>query len=208
MKLPSRLALLAALAAGLAGCDVIPAPQPDLTRYYLMSAPEPRAEAPAGGGTLRIGLRAVAVPAYLKGPEMVVRRGANEVVREETARWAEPIEAGVGRALRAGLRASPAVAQVWAQPFPLDQDRDYDVSVEVVRCEGAEGGGNRARFSAVIEVSTAGAQPRVVARREFEADSAWDGKDFAQLAAGLGRAAAKLGSEAAAALPAEPPKDR
>ena len=63
--------------------------------------------------------------------------GENEVEFRDYRRWAEPLDAGVARVLRARLLASPDVAQVYAEPFPADQDRDFDVSVEVTQVRGA-----------------------------------------------------------------------
>jgi hypothetical protein len=59
-----------------------------------------------------------------------------------------------------------------------------------------------ARFAATIEITTAGKDSRVVVRKTFVApDAAWDGKDFARLAALLGEAVGALSQEVVAALP-------
>lgn len=200
---PFSLALLClapAIALLPAGCDVVPPAQLDQTRFYVLTTPEP---APAEGGTLRVGLCTVGLPAYLKSPLIMVRRGTNEFAPQDYARWAEPLDAGIARVLRAQIRATPGVGQLYQQPFPLDRDRDYDVTIEIVRCEGSVANGHSvARFEAVFEISTAGDNPRVVARKTFAArEIAWDGRDFGRLAADLSQDAAALGREAAAALP-------
>jgi hypothetical protein len=100
------------------------------------------------------------------------------------------------------------VAQVYAAPFPGDQDRDFDVAVDVRRCEAeADGTGARtASLAATVEVWTAGPSPRLVARRSFvAAPAAWDGSDYGQLAGLLSADVAALAREIASALPAKAP---
>jgi uncharacterized lipoprotein YmbA len=135
---------------------------------------------------------------------VAVRRGSNELVLSDYARWAEPLDAAIARMLRGGLEASPAVARVFPQPFPFDAERDCDVSVRILRCEGAVEPNGRAfaRFDAEIEVTSAGPNPRLIARKTFAAPAApWDGQDYSRLAALLGDDVAALGREAATLLP-------
>lgn len=198
-------ALIPGLLLALTACNLAQPAQDDPTRYFVLSDPAARqGEAPAAG-TLRIGLRAVRLEGYLKRKEMVVRTGENEVEFRDFRRWAEPLDAGIARVIRSRLLASPEVAQVYSEPFPLDQDRDFDVLIEVRRCEGsmAPSGKPAASLSATIEVSTAGANAHVVARRVFVApDAAWDGSDFERLASLLSADVSALGQEALAAVPA------
>lgn len=186
------------------GCNVAQPAQDDPTRYFVLSdPPAPAGLSPATPGA-RIGLKAVKLESYLRRREIVVRTGDNEVEFRDFRRWAEPLDTAVARVIRAKLLASPGVAQVVTEPFPADQDRDFDVSVEVRRCEGlaSRSGHYAADFEATIEVSTAGTGPRVIARRTISApDAAWDGSDFDRLAALLSADAAALGQEVAASLP-------
>ncbi|HEX3731127.1 MAG TPA: ABC-type transport auxiliary lipoprotein family protein [Opitutaceae bacterium] len=187
----------------LAGCDIIPPAQTDPTRYYVLSdaAPAPSEAAVTSG--LRIGLRSVELAGYLKSPDLIVRRGPNELSLQDYARWAEPLDAGIGRLVRDQLRADAAVSRVYLQPFPLDANRDYDVSISVARCEGGAGA---AHFAATVEISTAGDSPHLVARRTFAApDAAWDGRDFGQLAGLLSADIQALGKDIVAALPSSRP---
>jgi uncharacterized lipoprotein YmbA len=200
----NRLLLLLTLALLLAGCSgLIPAPQTDPTRYFVLTGPPPAA---AAGGSLRIGLRTVELAAYLKSPDMIVRQGTNEIALQDYARWGEPLDAGIARLLRESLQAAGGVGRVYLQPFPLDTDRDYDVAVTVLRCEGATGGkgGRGARFAATFEITKPG-DGRLVARRTFVApDVGWNGTDFAQLAGLLSDDVAALGQDVVGALPTAP----
>jgi hypothetical protein len=92
---------------------------------------------------------------------------------------------------------------VLTEPFPFDQQRDYDVSIDVRRCEGAlEGSGYKAEFSALIEISTTGPDPRIVVRKLFEAPAAdWDGINYDRLASLLSSDVSALGQEVASSIP-------
>jgi uncharacterized lipoprotein YmbA len=150
---------------------------------------------------LRLGLRPIELPAYLKSRSLVVRNGRNEVIYQDFARWAEPLEAGIARVLRARLTATPEVGQVYAHPFPFDRERDYDISVTVIRCEGAnEAPDAVARFAAVVEIVEAKAG-KVVSRRVVAApDLSWDG-DHAALVEALSTSVGHLANEVVAQLP-------
>jgi hypothetical protein len=207
-----------ALTAAVAGCNVIPAAQSDPTKFYILSAPLgreaeshanatalPSADNPSAAKKVRLGLKTVEVASYLKGPEMVVRSGSNEVTMQEYARWAEPIQAGVTRLLREQLAGAANVARIDVQPFPLDQARDFDIAVTILHCEGATGGseGRGARFEASIRISTAGLTPELVARKIYTAPAAaWDGQNFDKLALLLSADVQELGAAILEAVPA------
>jgi uncharacterized protein len=189
----------------LAACNVVPPPQDDPTRYFVLSDPAFEAAQAPAAGALRIGLKAIRLESYLGRKEMVVRTGENEVEFRDFRRWAEPLGAAIGRVVRLRLLEAPGVAQVLTEPFPMGHDRDFDVSIDVRRCEGSldPSGKYSASLSATIEVSTAGASPHVVARRLFTAPAgAWDGRDFDRLASLLSADVSALGQEAASAIPA------
>jgi uncharacterized lipoprotein YmbA len=199
------LPLCGAIGAFLAACNMVQPPQADAVRYYVLGGPSPSgapAQAPATG--LRVGLKNVELAGYLKTLSIAVRRGPNEIVLNDYARWAESLDAAISRMLRGGLEASPAVARVFQQPFPFDADRDCDLSVRILRCEGALEPNGRAvaRFAAEIEVTSAGPNPRLIARKEFTApELPWDGRDYSRLASLISDDVAALAREASALLP-------
>ena len=208
-----RLTLGVAVAGGLglllAGCNIIPAPSADPTRYYVLAGPpvgEPGVQPVTG--SLRLGLKNVELAPYLRKGSLVVRTGANEVSFPVEARWAEPLEQEILHSLRSQLLAAPTVGRVFVQPFPFDEPRDFDVSVRVIRCEGvrpAGGGAASVRFAANLEITRIGAGSEVVARKRFvAAEVAWDGSDYGRLAALLSEAVGALSGEVVAALPAQP----
>lgn len=188
--------------AALAGCSVVPEPQADLTRYYVLAEPVAEvASVPAVEG-LKVGLLKVQIPPYLDKGVVVVREGENELVYNDYARWAEPLADSMTRMLRGRLLASPQVARVFTEGFPFDQKRDYDVAVHIQRCEGAQIGGRFvARFVATIEITSPEANARVIARKVFAApETEWDGRDYGALVEALTQAASSLGDEVAKAL--------
>ena len=188
----------------LAACNVVPSAQSDSTRFYVLSSPPLPVTAPASSG-LRLGLRSVDVAEYLRNRSIIVRQGPNELVPDDYNRWAESLDSGIMRILRTSLVAAPNVGRVFSQPFPLDSDRDYDIAVTVLHCEGVRSGLSRAasHFSALVEITSGGPDPKVVARLNFTApDSALNGRDYDELAARLSDAVSGLARGIVAALPA------
>lgn len=203
-----RLLTFAPGLIALAGCNILPPARPDATRFYVLAGPRGEETAPPRtAGARRLGLKPVEVASYLRKGTLVVRTGGNEIVFADEARWADRIEQEIARTLRLRLLAVPGAERVFAAPFPIDEKRDFDVSVQVLQCEGVRApGGAVARFSALVEITAVGANGRVVARRNFTApESAWDGKDFARLAALLGESVGALAQEVVAMLPEKNP---
>ena len=198
--------VLSGLLCAFAACNVVQPAQEDPTRYFVLSDPSLHpSQSPAPSSGARIGLKTVRLENYLRRREMVVRMGDNEIQFRDYRLWAEPLDAAIARVLRTRFMASPDVAQVYAEPFPPAQDRDFDVSIEVRRCEGSANAAGRftASLSAAIEISTTGANPRVVAHKVFVApDAVWDGRDFDRLASLLTADVSALGQEVLADLPA------
>jgi uncharacterized lipoprotein YmbA len=206
-SLPAAAALALALALG--GCTLLPERGPDPTRHFVLTGPSPAAvnEAAKIGG-LKVGLRSVQIAPYLDGKSMVVRRGDNEIDYREYARWAEPLAIGINRMLVARLHLSEQVARVFPQPYPFDIERDLDVSVNVLRCEGRvrPDGRTVASFLCGIEIVRVGGDgPGEVIRREvFEAaEIEWSEGDHAALAAHLSSQVAELAEFIVSALPGE-----
>jgi len=188
-----------------AGCSIIPQAVEDPTRYYLLTQAAPSAASFTPHGHLRVGVRTVELPGYLASNRtIVVRRGANEIRYQEYARWAEPLETALQHIVRDRILGNDAVAAAEISPFRLDGERDYDVTVRVLRCEGgvdAEGH-SAAEFAAVFEITDPRKDNAVVVRRRFEAKPVrWDGSNYSALASALGEEAGALGDEIAQALP-------
>ncbi len=194
-----------------AACSILPKPQPDPTRHYVLTGPAVETvNAALGQGTLKVGVRTVSVAPYLDGKSMIVRRGENEIDYRDFARWAEPLGVAINRMLVARLHVSPKVARVFPQPFPFDVARDVDVAVTVLRAEGQVKADGTATISFLCGIQIVrvnerpDAVPEVLAREVFEApEIPWTEGDYSVLASGLSEGIAKLAEAIVAKLPAE-----
>lgn len=188
MKRSLSLSALLLFAGGLlavSGCNVIPATQPDATRYYVLTTPTSTpAEAGPESPHWRISLRTIEVPSFLRGKAMQVRSAGNEIHFAEQALWAESLEAGLSRVLRECLERRGEVAHVVAS---AGEDPDFDVLVRVLRCEG-DREAKVARFAAVVEVYAPRMSGELRAKETFVMEvPGWDGS-YGQLAAKLSEA--------------------
>lgn len=203
---PFRLPLIGLCLLVVSGCTLLPAPSSDPTRYYVLSGASLDQTRPTKAEHARvIGLKRIEITPYLNGKDLVVREAGNEITYHSFSRWAEPLATSIGRVLADRLEASANVARVYAQPFPFEVARDYDLAVSVVRCEGERRADGRAVPSlvAVIELTEAKAGGAVVHRKTFIAPAqSWDGKDFGALAAALSEGVAALGVELTQLIPA------
>lgn len=192
------------------GCQIIPAPQPDPTHYYTLAIPASMETAlPSPTATLRIGLNPVDLAPYLRKGVLVVRSGGNEVVFNDFARWAEPLDVGIARALQMSLTTDPRIAHVWLSPLSMDDRRDFDVTVHIRRADGVLGAsGASVRFVAIVDISKPGDPPRLVLQKAFTAPAiAWDGRDYGAMAGALSKAVLELSKDIADSLPAAPAKN-
>jgi uncharacterized lipoprotein YmbA len=188
-----------------ASCSIpLPSAQADLTRYYLLtSAARPEAKAETVSKRWVIGVRNVAIPSYLRTKSFAIRSHTNEVNFLDLARWGEPLEQGVERVLVENLQALPNVARISMQPFRAEEQRDFDLLVQVSACEGTADGA--VQFSASWRIVALAAAENTVAEGSYTAAGLhWDGHDCGQLAAKLSEALAGISHDIAAALPREP----
>jgi uncharacterized lipoprotein YmbA len=208
--IPRRpLFFLPGIAAALvvSGCAFLQ-PRADPTRFYVLTVPAAASAGVTDGdaGLLKVGLRLVEVPAYLRTRFMVVRTGANEIHFADFDRWAEPLDQGIGRVMKETLGSARNVESV-ALNTCGDESLDYEVAVRILACEGTrvENGRSSICFAAAWEVRTVGTNSTAVKRGGFTAGAAdWDGKDYGQLAARLGAAIAGAGKALAADLVLDP----
>ena len=199
---------LASIFCLLTACSLpLPQAQSDLTRYYLLTSTDIRPETDTAA-TLKqwvVGVRAVDVPAYLRGKPFAIRSHANEIMFLDFVRWGEPLDQGIARVLVENLRSLKNVARVSMQPFRADEQRDFEILMHVSACEGTADGDVRfaVNWRILAPVGSAG----TVAEGNYAASGLrWDGRDHGQLAAKLSEALGGLSREIAASLPKEPAK--
>jgi uncharacterized lipoprotein YmbA len=204
----SGFCFLASVFCLLAACSLpLPQAQPDLTRYYLLTPTDIHPETDTAA-TLKpwvVGMRAVDVSAYLHGKPFAIRSHANEIMFLDFVRWGELLDQGIARVLAENLRSLKNVARVSTQPFRADEQRDFEIMVNVTACEGTAEGD--VRFAASWRILAPGGSAGTVAEGNYAASGLrWDGRDHGQLAAQLSEALAGLSRDIAAALPKEPAK--
>jgi uncharacterized lipoprotein YmbA len=178
------------------GCKLLPEPQADPTRYYVLTA---RAGGGAAIASAAVQVRPVEVASYLRNRPLVVRRGEHEIAWRDYARWGEPLEQGIGRVLLEELRSRGVAAVAAGGPGREGPAAERQLTVRVLACEGAADGA--VLFRATWELATIGPKPAVTARGEHRAAGLqWDGKTEAALVARLSEAIGGLASEIAGAL--------
>ena len=180
------------------GCSLLPEPQTDPTKYYVLSTANTGVVAQDGAPV--VNLREVELASYLRGRPLVVRRGDNEIEFREFSRWGEPLELGVARLLRDELVARGAASAVRGAGGRREfSGNDYTVSVRLLSCEGASNGS--VVFRAVWELAPAGEKAGNPVRGDYRpTELRWDGKSEASLAAKLSEAVSGLAGEIAMAL--------
>ncbi len=197
-----RLIAVALLAVFAGGCSIVPQAKVDPTRTYILGTPGDVAAPPDIRAGMRVSIRALTLAGYLQGSKaMLVRHGENEIVPQDYARWAEPLDSGVARLLRDGLVAAGA-ASVVDSPPGMGRDADCDLSLWISACEGLKnpGGTFGVKFSANYEIRFHQSPGKII-RRTFVAPSqAWDGADFGRLAGLLSACVEKLSFDIAAVL--------
>lgn len=118
MNIPRRLAaaLLPLLVMiGANGCMSL-TPKSDPTRHFTLSpVAEPDTTTAAIPG-LNVLIRDVDIPEYLNRSNLVLRRSTDEVQVLEFDRWAEPLEAGIARALAGNLSRLLGTSAVHTSP--------------------------------------------------------------------------------------------
>lgn len=197
---PGLVALLLVTLTGLAGCKILPEPQSDPTRNFVLSTKPANAAPAVAANAPTIHLRAVELANYLRTRAMVVRRGENEIEFREFAQWGEALDLGIARVLREELLARGRVlaVQVPGSRAASGGGNEVDLRIRVLACEGAVDGA--VAFRAAWELVRSGT---VAQRGDYRADNVrWQPTNEASLAAGLSEAVAGLATEISSALAA------
>ncbi len=201
---PGKFSLLAlGLTLALTGCQILPSPVADSTRYFVMAdgaSQSPTTTAPASAPA--VGLFATDLPGYLRNQRsLVVRLGENEIRYQDDARWAEPIDTTVNRIVRSRLLATGAIARVDQAPFPAHLEHSANVKIRLTRCEGFRPASGQALALLEAELELTDANASVLRRVALKAPPLdWDGQDFAALARLLGTSTQWLGDAIAAEI--------
>lgn len=132
----------AALGLGLlfqVGC----AGRSEKSSFYILS---PMAEAPSveknvsGSSNFSIGIAPVTLPKYLKKPQIVTRKGSNELHLAEFDRWAGKIEEDIGRVIARNLTNLLSTERVFSDSLLEAIAQDLTVKMDISRFDGELGG--------------------------------------------------------------------
>ena len=125
-----------------AGCSILPAPQPDATRYFVLTAVDltrtnPGLAALPPLGNIAIGLGPITFPDYLARAAIVTQASGNRVELSPSDRWAEPLDVTFKRVLAQDLTtALGGNAQVAVFPwFGTPPRFAYRVEPTIDRCD-------------------------------------------------------------------------
>lgn len=183
----------------MAGCSMLPESQPDRTRYYVLASTKGAAdggEAPTTTKPVRVIVRLVSLPEFLRNRIMPVRVGSNELRFVDEARWAEPLDAALTRLIGDRLAQSPGLRVYERRGEP----HDCEVAVRVTHAEGVLPAGV-VRISAHIEIYSTDIDQRLLATDDFTTDvPGWDGHDYGELAKKLSEGVSALGGRIAELL--------
>ena len=113
------------------------------SRFYVLN-PIPSSgtgeQVKANEPCVSLGVGPIELPEYLDRPQVVTRLSQNEIHLAEFDQWAEPLHHNFSRVLAENLSILLCVDNVAIFPWKRDIPIDYQVSVEVTRFDGLQGG--------------------------------------------------------------------
>jgi uncharacterized lipoprotein YmbA len=163
------------------------------SRFYLL---EPLAVVSDGAGDRELGLGVgpIRAPGYLDRPQIVTRSTDNQIQLAEFDRWGEPLRESVSRVLAANLGRLVGTERVQRHPWRASRDVEIAVEVDVERFDGERGG------SVVLDANWRLRSEGAPVQRAAHIVEETRGGDYADLAAAMSRALARLSTEMATAV--------
>lgn len=185
------VAVLGVVPFVLSGCLGLE-PQPDRTRFYVLTAEAERVS-PTEGADLAV--RRLELPGYLDSSQIVFRVAEHEVSYRSLHRWGGALDAMLNQALTDALNQARPDWRVVSGPttgVPLLLD------IRVLRFEG--GPGNSAHFAFEWELMRTGERSSAGHGRIVHS-APWNGEDVAALVAALADLIQAAAAELAEDLP-------
>jgi uncharacterized lipoprotein YmbA len=120
----------------LSGCASTPP-----TRFFVLNpiAGSERMGSRMSERCLAIAIGPVKIPEYLNQSEIVMRITQNEVRVDEFAKWAEPLEDNISRALAENLSSLLCIRSIAIFPWKGGTLIDYRIDVHVIQMDGMLG---------------------------------------------------------------------
>jgi uncharacterized lipoprotein YmbA len=168
-------------------------------KFYLLHPLQEAAAEKQSAHPLSMGVGPVDLPEYLDRQQIVTRVNPGEVRLADFERWAEPLKGNFSRVLAENLSQLLATDRIAIFPWTGAPHIDYQVTVEVLRFDGAPGNPVQlsARWSVIDEKDK-----KTLIEKKSEITIPAEGQDFAGLVAAQSKAVAALSREIAAAIKA------
>jgi uncharacterized lipoprotein YmbA len=144
----------------LSGC-ITPPPGPKSRYYQLQPSAAPALAALDPASYVIVG--PVEVSPYLNRPQIVERRGPNELAYREFDRWAEALDKGVSAVIATNMTRLLDTNRVLAFSNSSGRERGYSIQLRVDRFEASPGG--EAVLSATWRVLGAGKEVEPILNR-------------------------------------------
>jgi uncharacterized lipoprotein YmbA len=170
------------------------------TRFYTLSVlPEAKivstAESPAGNAAIGIG--PIQIADYLDQSKIVTRSSDNRLQPAEYDQWAGSFADNLTHVLADNIGFLVPTERIYLYPWRTSLPIDYQVVVDIVRCDGRLG--EEVRLVARWQILS-GEDRNVLAVKRSSIAEAVSGDDYDALVAAQSRALARLSGEIAAAI--------
>ena len=164
-------------------------------RFFVLTPTSDSMNGHRAGTTVFV--RRVEVPAYLLRLSLVTMRGGSEADYAQTARWAEPLDQGVARAVAQNLNRRSGITAFGFSPGAPPGLHRYDVQIRLERFEGTDSGDVvlAAHWQLLAADGSSVASRRTEIRR-----SGWVPGDYPGLVKLLSDAIAEMSSQIARAI--------
>jgi len=148
-----------------------------LTTFYVLGQPQ-RARSGRGSGTA-VYVSRVVVPTYLAKTSLVTMRGGIEVQYSVAARWAEPLDQGISRAVAEALSQFSGLRAYSFSPVVPPPAHDYNIHIRIERFQGNDNG--EVTLQARWEVTTADSSEPIASGKVNLQRHGWQPGDYAGL---------------------------
>jgi uncharacterized lipoprotein YmbA len=191
MNRPATAVAAAALCL-FAGCSIL-SPQPDRSRFYVLTASVDQSAPPDATSGLALGFGPVKFPDYLDRSQMVTRVAPNQVVYSDVHRWAEPLDRNFSRVMNENLTRLLNTDRIVSLPTFVPVAVQFDIPMEILRFESDDQG--------VVELAARWAirsgNGKLLYATESHITETASGTKKKEIVAALSRAVGKLSEELA-----------
>jgi uncharacterized protein len=191
----SLLCLVTIVVIVFCGCVRSPAP-----RFYALSSIQEGQDLSSGRSPVKdavIGIGPVKLADYLNQSQIVTRTSDNQVVKAEFDRWVGPFKDNFINVLADNISSLLSIERIYLFPWRQSVPIDYQVTVEVVRCDGRLG--DAAVLVARWSIFN-GPERKLLKTMRSSIREAVRGTDYSDLVAAQSLALANLSREIAAAI--------